>query len=84
MPLAYKPNTDLGAGYTAKNIDDRFDLETRSVSNQCRGGARIERVRRTSIESVTQQSTLRLPEVRIVYRKNGIYIVLMGDNNIHT
>ena len=30
-----------------------------------------------------EQSTLRPPDVRIVYRKIGIYMVHMGDNNMH-
>ena len=32
---------------------------------------------------VTHQSTLRPPDVRIVYRKIGIYMVHMGDNDMH-
>ena len=31
----------------------------------------------------TTQSTLRPPDVRIVYRKIGIYMVHMGDNDMH-
>ncbi len=40
--------------------------------------------KRRYIYVVLTQSTPRLPEVRIVYRKNGIYLVLMGDKDIHT
>ena len=37
----------------------------------------------TYISGVRIQSTLRPPDVRIVYRKIGIYMVHMGDNNVH-
>ena len=35
------------------------------------------------IMSIYLQSTLRPPDVRIVYRKIGIYMVHMGDNDMH-
>ena len=31
----------------------------------------------------TKQSTLRPPDVHIVHRKIGIYMVHMGDNDMH-